>query len=88
MSSRLIFRGANVNYVNRFGKTAMHICVENNLYEQVRFLLFKGADPHIMNLAEMDACDIAKRNGLAVKIPEFISCNRKLKKIPILPDGS
>ena len=31
MASKLIVRGANVNYVNRNGNTALHLCIENNM---------------------------------------------------------
>jgi len=35
MASRLIVRGANIDYVNRNGNTALHLCVENKLKEAV-----------------------------------------------------
>ena len=62
MCSKLIVRGANVNYVNRNGNTALHLCVENNLIDEVNFLLKKGANQHIMDLGGEDACDKAKKN--------------------------
>jgi len=62
MCSKLIVRGADVNYVNRNGNTALHLCVENNLTDAVNFLLKKGANPHIMDLSGEDACDKAKKN--------------------------
>jgi ankyrin repeat protein len=68
MSSKLIVRGADFNYVNRNGNTALHLCVENHLEEAVAFLLKKGADPHIMDLSGEDACDKAKHNGIALKL--------------------
>jgi ankyrin repeat protein len=92
MASRLIVRGAQIDYVNRNGQTALHLCVanhcaDNNLQDAVEFLLFKGANPHIMNLEGLDACDIAQANGLARAIPEFNNCNITKKIIPMLPDG-
>ena len=33
MATRLIFRGANYDYVNVVGKTAIQICVEKGLVE-------------------------------------------------------
>jgi len=87
MASRLIVRGANINYVNRNGNTALHICIENNLIDAVKFLLSKGANPHIMDLTGEDACDKAKKNGMAIKIPEFNNCNITMKIIPMLPNG-
>lgn len=57
MASRLISRGANLNYVNRNGKTPLHLMIENKLIPQVKYLLNKGANPHIMDLIGMDVCD-------------------------------
>lgn len=65
--------------------------IENNIitpdnkasfYEPIHFLLKKGANPHIMDLNSEDACDKAKRNGLAVFLPQFNNCSPKLKKRP------
>ena len=53
-------RGARVDHVNKFGKTALHICVEKKMMEQIHYLLYKNANPHIMDLNEQDACDVAK----------------------------
>ena len=39
MASRLIVRGADINYVNRNGYTALHLCVENQNVAAVKFLL-------------------------------------------------
>lgn len=39
------------------------------MLEAVSFLLKKNADPHIMDLSGDDACDKAKRNGIALLIP-------------------
>lgn len=69
MASKLIVRGAKIDYVNRNGNTALHLCVENGLKEAVEFLIFKGANPHIMDLNGEDACDKAKFNGMAQRIP-------------------
>ena len=78
MAQRLIIRGSNVNYVNRNGNTALHLVIANNYFkdsgegtmiEAITFLLKKGADPHIMDLNDEDACDMAKKNGVAILIP-------------------
>ena len=50
VASRLIRRGASLDYVNCFGHTALHFFVEKGLVEQIQYLLFKGANPHIMDL--------------------------------------
>lgn len=75
MASRLIVRGANIDYVNWNGNTALHLCIQMQLKESVRFLLFKNANKHIMDLTGEDACDKAQRYGLAIEFPEFNDCN-------------
>ena len=64
MASRLLVRGANINYVNSNGQTALQICIENKNHSAVKLLLQKGAHPHIMDLNGEDACDKAKKNGM------------------------
>jgi ankyrin repeat protein len=66
MVQRLLYRGANLDHVNKQGKTALHLCVEQKNVESIKYLLFKGADQHILDLNEKDCCDKAKENGLAV----------------------
>lgn len=87
MASRLVVRGAKIDYVNKNGNTALHLCIESKLVDAVKFLLFKGANPHIMDLSGECACDKAKKNGMAVEIPEFNNCNFNEKIIPLLPNG-
>ena len=53
------------NYVNRNGQTALHLAIENMNKNAIRFLLKKGAEVHIMDLTGEDACDKAKRFGIA-----------------------
>ena len=55
------------------------------MVEAITFLLKKGADPHVMDLNDEDACDKAKKNGIAIVIPQFNNCNKRLKKKPVLP---
>lgn len=73
--------------VNKFGKTALHLCVEKRLHEAVDYLLYKGANPHILDLTEQDCCDKAKQNGLASKILRFNNCTLRKKQIPLMPNG-
>lgn len=87
MAARLIVRGANIDYVNRNGNTALHLCIENKLVAAVKFLLDRGANPHIMDLQGEDSCDKARANGLALEIPEFNNCNITMKVLPTLPGG-
>mmetsp|Transcript_24015 Transcript_24015/g.36928 ORF Transcript_24015/g.36928 Transcript_24015/m.36928 type:complete len:139 (-) Transcript_24015:2692-3108(-) len=60
MASRLIVRGADIDYVNGNGYSALHLCVENKNLKSVKFLLQKGADPHIMDKCGFDVCDKVK----------------------------
>lgn len=39
LCSRILCRGAKIDMVNKFGKTALHMCVEKRLNEQIDFLL-------------------------------------------------
>lgn len=88
MAAKLINRGAEINYVNRNGNTALHLCIEHELTEAVKFLLDKQADPHIADMEMLDSCDRAKKTGLARKIPVFNNCNpkKKIKGVPSLAD--
>ncbi len=87
MSSKLIVRGSDINYVNKNGKTAMHLCVENKNIEAIGFLIKKGANPHILDLGNEDCCDKAKSNGVAMAFWQFNNCNVNLKRKPSqLPD--
>lgn len=47
---RLISRGAMINFQNREGRTALILAVIEDNFEAVRFLLEKGADPHLQDL--------------------------------------
>lgn len=69
MASKLIARGASMNYVNRNGATALHLMIENSVDESIKFLLEHGADPHIMDFGGEDSCDKAKKSGLALVFP-------------------
>ena len=86
MASRLLVRGSNINYVNRNGYTALHICVQNKLIDATNFLLLKGANPHIMDFEGKDACDHAKDNGMAQIIQVFNNCNPKIKVKAEMPN--
>ena len=39
MASKCLKRGSNINYVNSNGQTSLHFCIENQLMEQIKFLL-------------------------------------------------
>jgi hypothetical protein len=80
MCTKLIARGAHIDYVNSNGNTALQLCVENSVLDAVAYLLKKGANPHICDLYGEDACDKAKKNGIALKFWQFNNCNPKLKQ--------
>ncbi|MFS8160005.1 MAG: ankyrin repeat domain-containing protein [Candidatus Roizmanbacteria bacterium] len=47
---KVLGRGADINYCNKDGKTVLHEAVEKGYSTKViRFLLRKGANPHIMD---------------------------------------
>ena len=88
MCSRIIQRGAKIDIINKFGKNVLHLCVEKKLVEAVDYLLYKGANPHILDLSEKDCCDKAKDNGLASTMLRFNNCSFTNKVIPLLRDGT
>ena len=73
--------------MNKNGKTALHLCVELKLTEGVRYLLWKGANQHIIDFTEQDCCDKAKENGLAIDFKEFNNCNVRKKYHPKVPES-
>mmetsp|Transcript_104764 Transcript_104764/g.144912 ORF Transcript_104764/g.144912 Transcript_104764/m.144912 type:complete len:99 (+) Transcript_104764:283-579(+) len=83
MANRIIARGANIDFVNSNGKTALHICIENKKEDAMEFLLDKGANQHIMDPAGEDCCDKAKKAGFGLKILAFQNCNPLKKVKPI-----
>jgi hypothetical protein len=48
--------------------------------------MYKGANPHILDIHGMDSCDYAKENGLSRTMLSFNNCNRLKKVLPLLPD--
>lgn len=87
MASRIISRGANVNYVNKNGKTALHLLCENLKLDGIKFVLANGGDPHIMDLTGMDVCDKAKQFGISGQFKLLQQCAFRKKIIPIMPNG-
>ena len=88
LCSKLIYRGAKIDIVNMEGKSALHICVEKRLNEAVEYLLYKGANPHILDLNEQDCCDKAKHNGLQYQVNALNVCSINKKLVPLMPDGT
>lgn len=88
MAQRLLKRGSNINYVNSNGQTALHICIENKLMEQIKFLLTHDANPYIMDLTGRDCCDLAKFYKIDHKFKQLQQGSLIKKIIPMLPDGT
>ena len=88
LANKLIRSGAEVNYVNSYGYTALHWCVMKKQKDASNFLLQKGANQHIISthnptdptLPGKDCCDLAKENGLVDEVENFYNCNH-MKKI-------
>ena len=66
LASKILARGADINLINRDGKTALSILTQRHYLEQVRFLLEKGADPHIEDVTGRDTCDYAELGDVHV----------------------
>ena len=55
--------GANVNFQDHNGNTALHLAVQNNHFDIIKFLLERGASMTIQNQAGNTALDIAIQQG-------------------------
>ena len=70
----LIFYGANLNSRTETGNTPLHICAARNQEDCARILLFRGADPTLVNFANQlphDLASISGHNDLAALIRDF-----------------
>lgn len=76
MARKLIVRGADINYVNSNGMTALHICVLHKKELAIEWLLKqKKLDRHIIDFEGKDPCDLAKeREDILKKFPIFTDC--------------
>jgi ankyrin repeat protein len=59
LTGRLIKRGADINFTNKDGQTALSCALIYKKLEMVQFLLNMGANPHIADLKNNDSCDYA-----------------------------
>ena len=59
---QILMRGANINYCSVItGLTALHLAIESKFPEKViKFLLKRGADPHIVDKKGKDCCEKAQ----------------------------
>ena len=78
MCNKLIFRGANPNHQLKAkyeGMTLIALMTEEMKDTAIKYLFDKKADPHItFGPNQMDACDIAKQNGLVKRFFPFTKC--------------
>jgi ankyrin repeat protein len=69
---QLLYRGADINYVNYLGLTPLHQAIEKEMNSKIiNFLLKNGANPHIEDFKGEDCCEKAQA------IPRY----SKLKKL-------
>lgn len=59
--ARLLDSGSNLNHININGKTPLHLAIECKKPKAIKFLVEKGANPHIEDFYHEDACDKAKK---------------------------
>ena len=59
----LIKKSSNINYQDKDGNTPLHLAVLIKNYNIIHNLLKYGADPYIMNNAEIIPLDLAKDNS-------------------------
>ena len=84
---KLIARGADINYTSETSLAGQSLLIQAICAQKhyaIEFLLDHDADPHIMDLAGRDACDHAKRMGLASSYPQLQFCDREKRKQPLV----
>lgn len=59
----LLFYGAEMDVRNSCGNTPLHICALNNQETCARVLLFRGADPTLVNYSHQTADQVAAMAG-------------------------
>ena len=59
----LLEAGADVNYIELYGDTSLHIACEENYLEMVELLLNNGADENINNRFNKKPVEISGVNG-------------------------
>jgi len=57
MAKKLLRRGADINYVNLKGKTALHLAIENKKVETIKLLIENRAYLHFVDFNGEDGCD-------------------------------
>eukprot|EP00347_Sterkiella_histriomuscorum_P000748 403374657 len=83
-AKKLLQRGANIDYTNREGKTAVIMAIEQLRLESIKFLLQNGANPHVEDFTGKDACDYARLGNIKA-FSELLQCNNQAnRKKPVL----
>jgi len=59
LASKLIIRGADVDFRNSDGQTALTIAINLRRIPMAKYLLVNGANPHIEDRTSKDSCDYA-----------------------------
>lgn len=79
---KLVNRGADLNYQNGLGQTALHICVLADNCNAIEWLLNqKKINRHLVDKEGNDPCDLAKLRPEIMSIfPEFLNCNAQVKQ--------
>ena len=69
---KFVARGANINHTSQsshHGQTLLIQAIKGQKHYAIDFLLGQGADPHIEDLAGLDACDHARKWSIAQDYP-------------------
>ena len=88
-AKKLLRRKADINYVNKKGKTALHLAIENEKIQAISLLIDHHAKLHIMDFDGEDACDKLKARGLEKRFHIHGMCskghkNTRIKAVPSL----
>ena len=78
----MISRGADINFQNKEGRTALTLALMEDRYKAVKFLLEKGSNPHIPDAKGLDSCDYAVDSPLFKRFSKVFS-NCPLKMIEL-----
>lgn len=71
LGKELLEYGSEMDYVNKLGMSCLHLCVEFKKVKSIKFLLDRGANPHVEDLNGEDVCDKVLEDGLT-EFPELM----------------